>query len=257
MPSARQTTNPITDPDGRLAYELRQSGRTLSDIASELGYRSGPNCFNAIGRYARANSLPDPARRRSARAAARYARGAGLPFDPDAFTNAQAEAIAQEVGGAIISGRTFGVEIEFTRSVINGRRTPVETIRQALIAEGIAVHDTHESFFSHTVVPEWKICYDASTDREVVSPVLSGIEGLREVRKVMTVLRRFGKATARDGGHVHIYAGDLEPMTIYRITKFYADRQAAFNKLVPASRRNTRWAATYDPSTLNAVRRTA
>ena len=240
------------------AYAMRIAGSTVAQIRDALGFNNTQAAYHAVTRHATANQLADPARRRSQREAARYARRAGLAFDPEQFAAVQATSVVTEAGGAFISARTFGCEIEFTRSgrgTIN--RASVATIRDALIAEGIAVHDGGEHFYSHTVLPVWKIVYDASTDLEVVSPVLSGIDGLRQVRTVMSVLRRFGTATARDGAHVHVYAGDLTPMTIYRIVEFYTLRQTAIDSLHPASRRNGRWAQSFTPSQLRSVRRYA
>jgi hypothetical protein len=247
-----RTTDSNPQLDQR-AYEMRLSGSTLPQIAEALGLR---HPFRAVTRHARANGLADPANRRSAREASRFARSAGLAFDPEQFAAVQATSVVSEAGGAFISARTFGVEIEFTRSS-RPVRASVADIRAALIAEGIAVYDGGEHFYAHTVMPEWKIVYDASTDLEVVSPVLSGIDGLRQVRTVMSVLRRFGKATNRDGAHVHLYAGDLTPMTIYRIVEFYTLRQSAIDTLMPPSRRNGRWAQAFTSSTLRAVRRYA
>jgi hypothetical protein len=231
-------TTPTQDAD---IYRLRTvEGLTFRAIAERYGFERTQTAVHAFQRYARANSLPDPVRRRSARQAERYARSAGIAFDPEQFAGLMDATAPREAGGALITNRTFGIEIEFQRN----RHPYVDraTIVDALNAAGVNARD--ESY-NHSARPHWKLINDGSTDLELVSPVLSGIDGLREVRAAMTVLRRFGRATSADGGHVHVFVGDLTPVQIAAIVRAYVERQAAFDALVPRSRRTfygCRWA---------------
>lgn len=218
------------------AYRLFNGGTRLTDIAQITEFAAtGLNARqigNAINRYAAANRLPDPVRRRSVAAAAAYARSAGLPFSNAAETViANAEAAATVA--AIIPTRTFGIEIEFVRP--NANLSP-ETIAQALRDAGL---NCQAESYNHSTRPHWKLIHDASSDRELVSPILSGPEGLAQVRTAMKTLRELGcKVTRREGMHVHVYVGDVTATTVANVFGFYAARQqSVFDQLNAACRR--------------------
>lgn len=223
----------LTPAQDAEAYARRNNGETQRAIAAAMGVtRAQVN--HGITRHARRNSLPDPAARRSVAAAANYARAAGLAFDEAAI----AAAVTTTTATSIIPTRTFGIEIEFRRP--NSSLTPAQ-IATALRAAGL---NAQEEGYNHQTRNYWKLIHDASSDRELVSPPLSGPEGLAEVRTAMRVLRELGcYISSSEGMHVHVYAGDVDPTTVANVFGFYAHRQrTVFDNLVSRSRRGTaRW----------------
>lgn len=191
------------------AYAMRQTGATYADISRALGYGSRNG---GLGREA--------ARRAVMAAAARAAR--------QTFT-----------------GRKFGVEIEFfgiTR----------QAAAAALVAAGInAIAEN----YNHSTVAYWKIVTDASVSaigtgsyngNEIVSPVLSGKEGLDQVELVVKTLVAAGaRIGASCGLHVHHDANDLTAEEIGRVVELYSANQTHVDGLVSRSRRGSRWARPY------------
>lgn len=221
-------TTPAQDAQ---AHDLRQSGMSFATIAAALGC-TPQQAAHAVTRHARTNGLADPVRRRSDREARTYARRAGIAFDPDTIVAAVESAAAHRNDGSIIPLRTFGIEIEFHA---NGNAP--SAITAALVAAGI---DAVDENYNHQTRSHWKHIYDGSSDRELVSPVLSGPEGLAQVRTVMRVLREMGcSVTAQDGMHVHVYVGDQRAVTVADVFGFYALRQTTvFDRLVSSGRRD-------------------
>lgn len=128
------------------------------------------------------------------------------------------------------STRNFGVEIELT-----GLAT--EQAAAALRAGGI--NATAESL-NHSTRTYWKVVRDGSVSNgcEVVSPILSGVEGLAQVRKVAALLAAAGATADRSCGlHVHVNASDLTGKEIINVAKRYAAHEAVIDRVMPASRR--------------------
>jgi hypothetical protein len=132
------------------------------------------------------------------------------------------------------STRKFGIEIE-------GCGISKVAAYNAINATGIDVQNEH---LNHTTRNYWKVVEDGSVAGgwEVVSPVLSGVEGLEAVRKVAQALVSAGaKVDGRCGLHVHVDAGDLTGNAIIQAVKRYSENETEIDKLVPAARRNSRW----------------
>lgn len=146
--------------------------------------------------------------------------------------------------------RKYGVEIEFFGIT---REEAVEALRTAGI-------DVQSEGYNHNTVSYWKLVGDASvsgTGLELVSPPLSGIDGLATVEVAMDALRNAGGRTDRTCGlHVHLDFNNNTADEIIRFAGMYADRQDAFDLVVSASRRGTRnqWC---QPTTPNEVERAA
>lgn len=131
--------------------------------------------------------------------------------------------------------RSFGVEIE-------GCGLTREEAAAAIRAAGV---DCINENYNHYVRPHWKVVEDGSVSGgfEVVSPILSGIAGLEAAFKVANALvAAGGKVDNRCGLHVHVDARDLTGACIINATERYARHESEIDKLVPASRRNSRWA---------------
>lgn len=143
------------------------------------------------------------------------------------------------------TGLTFGVEIEFRRPTDDrGYALDERVIAEAVRAAGI---ECQYEDYNHTTRPYWKLIYDGSSDKELVSPILSGADGLEQVRKVMQVLRNLGcRVTRSEGMHVHIGAGSFTPVQIARIAEMYTTNSSLFDSVLARTRRpggsGYRWA---------------
>lgn len=130
----------------------------------------------------------------------------------------------------IHSNRQFGIEIECFGMPID---SAVEVLRDAgveCVMEG----------YNHNTRPHWKIVTDSSVSDgfEVVSPILSGNEGLESVRLVAQTLVRAGaKVDRRCGFHVHVNARDLSGADVLNCIRRYAMHESQIDGFMPQSRR--------------------
>ena len=124
---------------------------------------------------------------------------------------------------------TFGVEIEI---LLTRDRAQIE---QALQAEGInAVAEN----YNHRTQGYWKIITDSSCGLEVVSPILSGEQGLNELKKVCEVLTRIDcKVDKTCGLHVHIGANALGIEQVKLVAKRWLANETNLDSIQPRSRR--------------------
>jgi hypothetical protein len=128
--------------------------------------------------------------------------------------------------------RTFGVEIEcFGAANV--------AILRAMGRRGIEC-----AVIDHTdeVQPTWRLSKDNSIEGEapieVVSPVLSGREGLIEVAKVLEALRSVGcEVNSSCGFHVHWNCGDFTGKNMLSLLRFYAKFESVIDRFVDPSRR--------------------
>jgi len=132
---------------------------------------------------------------------------------------------------------TFGIEIE---CVGLSTRMAEHALRNA----GITCENNG---YNHTTRPVWKVVTDASLHSrngscEVVSPVLSGSDGLTEVRTVMKVLRDAGaRINESCGMHIHIGVDQLTQGHQARIIKAYGAWQWAMTAWILERRVNGNW----------------
>ena len=155
---------------------------------------------------------------------------------------------------ANLPSRRFGVEIEFVGI------TPAVACA-ALVAAGVVCREEN---YGHSLPCAWKIVPDGSIHispgmpygacGELVSPPLSGVEGIEEVRRALRALVSAGATVnASCGLHVHVDAGDLSASQIASLLRRYSAFQAGIDAFMPASRRNSRWAQRIDPAQIVAV----
>lgn len=133
--------------------------------------------------------------------------------------------------------RKFGIEIE-------AHNVAQRDVAAALNAVGIrcAVEG-----YNHSTTNHWKIVNDCSIQGsqgfELVSPILQGENGLMQVAIVGDTLERLGaKVNTSCGLHVHIDGRDLTVNSMSRICKMWLKYETCFDSIVPASRRNNRFA---------------
>ena len=148
-----------------------------------------------------------------------------------------------------LSKRTFGIEIEYVGTPL--KRQVAEALSLAL---GEHVHVT--GYHSNTCYTcgrqdvaygEWKVSHDGSlggrgygadsTTGEIVSPVLTGEEGIDKVKIVLATLRAVGaKASAKCGIHIHAGAKDLTANGLQRLVKNYGQVQDEIYTWLPSRR---------------------
>jgi hypothetical protein len=130
-----------------------------------------------------------------------------------------------------LSSRTFGVEIE-----MSGCATYASALTAAITAAGVAAH--HESY-NHTTRPHWKLVPDGTVSfGELVSPILQGEDGLRQLAVVSSVLSQHRARVSRSCGlHVHLGARDLSPRQIAAVVINYARAESLIDTLLAPSRR--------------------
>ena len=129
--------------------------------------------------------------------------------------------------------RKFGIEIE----AYNCSR---ERLARELREAGIEV--TVEGY-NHTTRPHWKLVTDGSLNGndtfELVSPILVGEAGLRELEKVCWVLDLCDmKVNGSCGLHVHIDAAGFSMETWRNLALSYKHLEPVIDKFMPASRRD-------------------
>lgn len=136
-----------------------------------------------------------------------------------------------------MSDRTFGIELEIVGLSEEGAFL-------ALRHAGIPVNDPQYWRAKHNNI--WNITEDGSLDSpdgrtaEVVSPILHGSEGLKQVRKVCQALEAFGAEVNKTCGlHVHVGAKELTPGEVVKIITRYAEHEDFINRLVHPSRRKS------------------
>jgi hypothetical protein len=131
--------------------------------------------------------------------------------------------------------RTYGVEIEF----IGDRASVAQAVREAgldCLVEG----------YNHITRPHWKVVTDGSVKvngisglgGEIVSPILSGIEGFEQIEKVCRALKSAGASVNITCGlHVHHDARDFRTETFKNLIKIYRRFEPTIDELVAPSRR--------------------
>lgn len=132
-----------------------------------------------------------------------------------------------------IQSRTIGIEIETVGA-------SASRIQREMIARGIP---TQYESYNHQTRDYWKLVPDSSIGRsgvEVVSPILTGIEGLEQIRTVCQALSAVGaRVNSRCGFHVHLGARDLTAKQIGRVVRRYsANRNLICAMLAPSRRYN-------------------
>ena len=113
------------------------------------------------------------------------------------------------------SARTFGVEIEFTSCDYNR-----EDIASELRHYGI---DADAQSYNHDTQRVWKVITDSSCGYEIVSPILSGKEGLKDTETVLNCLNHMDgvQINASCGVHVHVHLEGYNPHNCGNLLKTY------------------------------------
>lgn len=160
----------------------------------------------------------------------------------------------------MIPNRNFGVEIEFIGVYAVEAARAISNVGIPCYVEG----------YNHSTRQHWKIVTDGSIQvnsnmdpgmcGELVSPPLSGENGIEQLRKVVKALAEVGGTVNKTCGlHVHVDANDLNAGQILSVVRRYAHFENEINSFMPPSRRQSRWAGSvggdYVNNLLNLVNR--
>jgi len=208
------------------ALAMRDAGSTFREIASVCGYADA-----GTARYAWIGGLRLAGR--NAEIPTRRSRTVNVTIGGQTV---RLTVDAQE-SWSTTSTLTFGIEIECV-----GLNT-----RQAAHALRNAGINCEDPGYTHATMATWKVVTDGSLNSrsgscEVVSPVLSGSDGLTEVRTVMMVLRNAGaRINESCGMHIHIGVDTLEQQEQVNIMQAYSEWQWAFTAFILERRVNGSW----------------
>jgi hypothetical protein len=137
-----------------------------------------------------------------------------------------------------LSVLTFGVELEI---ILPLGMTHSELSRHINTA---GVESMHEQY-NHAQRPHWKVVTDGSIGdytrgAEVVSPVLRGEDGFRQLKTVCTVLTRVGcKVNKKCGLHVHVGIVGFAVRSVKNLVSLYHSAEPTIDSFMAPSRRGS------------------
>ena len=135
------------------------------------------------------------------------------------------------------NNKTYGIEIEFSW---NGRCPTYDFIAQRIRAAGVRCVSNG---YNHTdSATDWKIVSDGSVSNggELVSPILSGLEGKEQLRTVLRTIKELGAKTDRSCGiHVHHDASDMNGKQLANVAELYKSHESIIDQFMSESRRNS------------------
>lgn len=156
--------------------------------------------------------------------------------------------------------RTFGVEIEF----FGCRRT---TVADKLLEKGIKAEVQGYNHYDSKSV--WKLVTDSSVTNtgtyndalfgnapgnEMVSPILKGEEGYRQLKVVCEVLTECGaKVDKTCGVHVHLQAQDMSLQDWKNTICMYNNFQYTIDRFLPVSRRDNGFCRKFTEDNIKAI----
>lgn len=138
------------------------------------------------------------------------------------------------------TNRSFGIEIEFV-GVTKSR------VAAMLRANGV---EAFVEGYNHQTRNHWKIVSDSSLHHasgltgELVSPILTGPEGVRQLETVCRVMNELEGCTVNRtcGLHVHLDCRDMTAAEVATVFERYAEYEAQIDLIMPRSRRGqARW----------------
>lgn len=128
--------------------------------------------------------------------------------------------------------RSFGIELEIYGA---SREVLIREITRA----GIEIEGQS---YNHNTTTKWKIVSDSSISgvngNEIVSPVLSGLDGIEQIKKICIGLNRAGaKINNSCGFHVHFGATDFNLDNFKNLLTSFTHLEDKFDEINPTSRR--------------------
>ncbi|WP_149242568.1 amidoligase family protein [Dyadobacter sp. 32] len=158
--------------------------------------------------------------------------GCGYGFVQNVFAKHWPERVQTKQLSFVPFNRKFGIEIEAYG--IDKRE-----LARLITSNGV---ECLVEGYNHTTRSHWKIVTDGSLRGdnafEIVSPILKGLEGLRQLEVVsaaLTTLR--AKINRTCGLHIHFDASGFEAEQIKNLLKNYANYENLIDSFMPESRR--------------------
>jgi len=154
----------------------------------------------------------------------------------------------------VISNKSFGIEVEFVGAC------PRHVAQVINSLEGV---ECSYAGYTHLTTSYWKVVYDGSLSGvrghagELVSPILNGVEGVRELERVIEALNSVEGVTVNRscGLHVHLDCREMNINEIKTTYERYSNHEEQIDLCMPRSRRGSpRWCAS-TASVKNAVKR--
>jgi hypothetical protein len=163
-------------------------------------------------------------------------RRLNAPLETIAYRRGKLEWLkAQLLTSASFDTWTFAVEIE---CMLPASMSHFQ-IAALVTAAGV---DCRAETYNHDVRTWWKVVTDGSLGNyqrgvELVSPILQGEDGFRQIRAVCRALAQAGaKITKKCGLHVHVGVA-RQPLSFFkRLARSYSSAQAAINTVLAPSR---------------------
>lgn len=129
--------------------------------------------------------------------------------------------------------RSFGIELE----IYGASR---EDLIREITRTGVEIEGQS---YNHNTTTKWKIVSDSSISgvngNEIVSPVLSGLDGIEQIKKVCIGLNRAGaKINNSCGFHVHFGATDFNLDNFKNLLTSFTHLEDKFDEINPTSRRS-------------------
>lgn len=129
--------------------------------------------------------------------------------------------------------RKYGVELEVEGLTVRSAREALRTVQ-------VPMNVTNSNQGSHDL---WCVVEDCSLDRgaEVVSPILTGDEGKKQIKQVTAALAKAGAIVSTNCGlHVHVDVSDFTLPMLRTLVHRYAHFEPMLDRLVAATRRGGR-----------------
>lgn len=144
------------------------------------------------------------------------------------------------------TGRKFGVEIETNTNLSK------QELSRLLKARNLKVRTTNSYMKSHG--DKWDIKNDSSCGYEIASPILSGAQGVFDLKlavdKIKDALNDSHMPNSDCGIHITVDVSDFNKSELKRLIIGYLKAQHHFYKMCNANRQNNTYCAKYDVSKL-------
>lgn len=218
------------------ALQMRDNGATFREIAEACGYAdAGTARYAWIGGLRLAGRDSEVPTRTPRRIRVTMPNASGQPVT-------RVMTVDSLESWSTTSTLTFGIEIECVGLSQGAAAAALQRAGVVCMTPGY----THETMATWKVVPDGSL-RGRNGACEVVSPVLSGTDGLAEVRTVMKILRDAGaRVNESCGMHIHIGVDQLSKEEHVAIMEMYHAWQWAFTAWVKERRINGSWARLRD-----------